>query len=314
MNRTKKVAIVGAGYVGTSIAADLMSTHACGEIVMINRSPEKAWAEAEDLRHGLGFCPDAVKISAGGFESASDADLIVIAAAVKYTPGVSDRLRVLHQNFAIMQDIIPKIMETGFSGIFFIVTNPVDMMSWAVWKLSGLPAHKVIGSGTILDSSRLRYFLTDYLPEYAPNEIDAWSIGEHGESQFIPWSVCTVHGKPILELLKERHIDIDTEALLKRVKDAPIDVIAIKGPITFGIGASCGTALRSILLDQRRVLPVSVMLNGQYGQKGIFAGVPVLLGAEGVMDIIEYQLTEDEKSLFSLSSNVIRTNCNALGL
>ena len=314
MNRQKKVAVIGTGFVGASVAADLMSTRACGEIVMLNRGFGKAWAEAEDLCHGLGYSPDAVKVYAGDYKDAADADLAVISAAVAYTPGVSDRLLVLHKNYAIMQDVVPRLMETGFSGVVFVVSNPVDMMSWAVWKLSELPASRVIGSGTLLDSSRLKYFLTEYLPAYAPNEIDACTLGEHGESQFIPWSVCTVHGKPVLELLRERNIAIDTEALLKKVKDAPIEVIANKGPITFGIGASCGMALRSILLDERRVYPVSVMLNGAYGQDDIFAGVPALLGAEGVLDILEYRLTEAEQEAFDRSCDVIRQNCAALDL
>ena len=314
MNANKKVAIIGAGFVGTSIAADLMSTRACGEIVIFDRNEGKAWAEAEDLRHGLGFCADGVRVSAGSYKDAADADLAVIAAAVAYTPGVSDRLKVLHQNCTIMKDVIPQLMASGFDGILFVVSNPVDMMSWTAWKLSGLPAHRVIGSGTLLDSSRLRYFLSAYLPDYAPNEIDAFSIGEHGESQFIPWSICNIHGKPVLELLEEKNVEVNLADLLMRVKDAPIKVIANKGPITFGIGASCGHALRAILLDEHRVFPVSVMLGGRYGQDDLFAGMPALLGADGVLDIMEYRLPEEEKAQLDASCEVIRYNCGQLAL
>lgn len=182
----KKVAIVGVGMVGMSFAYALLNQNICDELVLIDINKERAWGEAADLSHGLPFAPSSMKIKAGEYSDCGDADLIVICAGAPQLPGESRR-DLLQKNYKVFSSIVQPIIASGFNGVFLVASNPVDIMTQVVYTLSGFPANRVVGSGTSLDSARLRHMMSDYF-HVNPRNVHAYVIGEHGDSEFVPWS------------------------------------------------------------------------------------------------------------------------------
>ena len=194
----KKVAIVGVGMVGMSFAYALLNQNICDELVLIDINKERAWGEAADLSHGLPFAPSSMKIKAGEYSDCSDADLVVICAGAPQLPGESRR-DLLQKNYKVFSSIVQPIIASGFNGVFLVASNPVDIMTQVVYTLSGFPANRVVGSGTSLDSARLRHMMSDYF-HVNPRNVHAYVIGEHGDSEFVPWSQAMLATKPVLEL------------------------------------------------------------------------------------------------------------------
>jgi len=252
------LAIIGMGHVGCALAHHLTIGNFCDELVLINRRKEKAWAEAEDLKHSLGFSESRMRIYAGDYADCADADIVVLAVAAPYTDG-STRLDMLDKATLIFRDIVPRIMDSGFSGIFVVITNPVDALTYLVHKISGLPAHKVIGTGTSLDSARLRYFLADTIG-VDPLSVEAMCMGEHGDSQMIPWSQVTVGAKRFSQIINdnpERLKGIDIDKVQQEISQIAYKIVRAKGATDYGIAAVAARIIKAIIRDGNIVMPVS---------------------------------------------------------
>jgi len=302
-----KVAVVGVGAVGAAVAFDLVMNHICDELVLINRNREKAWAEATDLQHSLGYSGNKMSVRNGDFQDCHDTDLVVISAALPYKTGQT-RLDMLEQAAGVMEDIVPSIMESGFSGIFVVITNPVDVMTYYVQKLSGLPSNKVIGTGTVLDSARLKYYLADVM-DVDSQSVHAICMGEHGDSQVIPWSQITVGGKRFLDILhdnKELLKGFDIYQVAENIKLIAYRIVNAKGATTFGIAETTVQIIKAILKNENKVIPVSAMLNGEYGEEDVYAGVPAVLNSQGIKELVEYHLLDKEMAKLKKSISIIK--------
>lgn len=302
-----KVAVVGVGAVGAAVGFDIVMNHVCDELILINRNKEKAWAETTDLQHSLGYSGYKMDVKDGEYKDCLDADLVVISAASPYITGET-RLDGMEQAVGIMDDIVPAIMGSGFSGIIVVITNPVDVITYYVQKLSGLPSNKVIGTGTALDSARLKYHLADVMGVDLQS-VHAICMGEHGDSLVIPWSQITVGGKKFLDIIhdnKELFEGFDIKHVAENIKMIANRIMNAKGATTFGIAATTVQIIKAILKNENKVIPVSAMFNGEYGEKDVYAGVPAVLYSQGVKELVEYHLLEEEMLELKKSISIIR--------
>lgn len=303
---TKKVAIVGTGFVGMSFAYALLCDGACDEMVLIDINREKALGEAMDLNHGLAFAKTNMKITAGDYGDCADADIVVICAGVSQKPG-EDRISLLQRNRAVFESIVAPVLESGFDGIFLVATNPVDIMTRVVHRLSGFPSRKVIGSGTTLDTARLRYLLGEYFT-VDPKNVHAYVIGEHGDSEMTPWSQALVGTKPIREILAgqpEKYTAAALDEIAENVTKAAYKIIQAKSATYYGIGLALVRIVKAIFGGENSILTVSVRLDGEYGVHDVFAGVPCILGREGVREVLTLELENEELVKFRASCNLL---------
>ena len=302
-----KVAVLGAGKVGSTLAYRLVTEHLCDDLVLVDIDPQKAWAEATVLQHALGFAGHKMRVRAGSYYDCADADLCVLAVGTQFPPN-TPRIERIDHAATIIGRIVPSVMATGFDGIFLVVTSPVDLMTWLVQQLSGLPDQQVIGTGTALDTARLCYYLADAL-DVPPRTVSAWVMGEHGEEQMIPWSQVSVGGQPLETVLQEnadRLPDFDREGICNTIADITYNLASVKGTTTFGIASVAAEIIRVILRDENRVIPVSAMLHGEYGYEDVYMGVPAVLGASGVQQVVECSLTEEEQARLERSVRALR--------
>jgi L-lactate dehydrogenase len=302
-----KIAIIGAGNVGASTAYNLMIQGVCNEIVLIDINKQKAYCEALDLQHGVEFLNREVKVYAGEYSDCGDADIIIITAAVPMIQGQT-RLDMVDSASKIVKSIVPPIMESGFRGHFIIITNPVDIMTYYVYKLSGLPKNQVIGTGTSLDSARLKYRIAKIF-NVDTKSVQGCTIGEHGDSQIIPWSHVTVGGKLLKDILadnKGRFDEINYEELRKLTINDGWEIAKGKGTTNYGIASTTVGIVKAIVNNENRIIPVSTYLDGEYGEHDVYAGVPVVLNASGVKEIVELHITEEELTNFKQSVAIIR--------
>lgn len=312
----RKVALVGTGMVGMSYAYSMLnSSNICDELLLIDIDKKKAWGEAMDLNHGLAFSNGNMKIYAGDYKDCADADIVTICAGVPRKPGDS-RLDLLSKNVEIFKSIIEPIMESGFDGCFLIATNPVDVMSYVTQKLSGLAPGRIIGSGTALDTSRLRYLLSDYF-NVDPRNVHAYVIGEHGDSGFVPWSqakIGTSSLRRICDLSNGRYNFDEMSDIALEVKNVAANIIKAKRATYYSIGMALKRITRAILSDERSILTLSVMPTGQYGQEDVYIGLPCIVGRRGVETILEVDLTDKEKESLGDSCTIIRDLCHKVKL
>ncbi|GAE37447.1 L-lactate dehydrogenase [Halalkalibacter akibai] len=306
-DRVNRVILIGTGAVGCSYAYSLINQGIAEELVLIDVNEFRAEGEVMDLNHGLPFAPSAMKIWKGSYQDCKDADLIVITAGLAQKPGET-RLDLINKNTTVFKEIVQSVMKNQFDGIFLVATNPVDIMTYVTWQESGLPKERVIGSGTTLDTARLRYMLGDYF-EIDPRNIHAYIIGEHGDTELPVWSHTTI-GVEKLDSFLERDTRYDKaqlEAIFEDVRDAAYDIIERKGATFYGIGMSLVRITKAIFQNENSILPVSVFLEGQYGQKDIYIGVPAVINRNGIKQIIEINLSSDEKQKFDHSVEVLRS-------
>lgn len=311
----RKVVLIGTGMVGMSYAYAMLNQNACDELVLIDLNEERARGEAMDLNHGLAFSSSHMRIYAGDYKDCENADLVVIAAGVAQRPGES-RLDLLSRNAQVFKSIIDPVAESGFNGIFLVATNPVDLMTHITYKLSGFNPRRVLGSGTALDTARLRYLLGQYF-QVDPRNMHAYVIGEHGDSEFVPWSQAMLATKPVLELCREsggRCTYEDMERITGEVRGAAQQIIAAKNATYYGIGMALVRITRAIFGNENSVLTVSAMLRGEYGQSGVFAGVPCVVNRNGVQRVLSLQLNEDELAQFSASCETLKSFYDQLKL
>jgi len=295
-----KIVLIGTGAVGTSYAYAVMNQGLCGELVLVDINEEKAKADVMDLNHGMVYAPSPMKIRFGSYEDCRDAALVVISAGVPQKPGET-RLDLVDKNLKVFQSIIEQVMSSGFNGIFLIATNPVDILSYATWKFSGLPKERVIGSGTILDSARFRFLLSKEF-DVAPTSVHAFIIGEHGDSELPVWSSANISGIPIAPRLSdERKNEIFVE-----VRDAAYKIIQSKGATFYGIATGLARITKAILQDENVVLPVGSLLNGEYGYENVYIGTPTIIHRFGRKDIVELALNDFEKEKLAKSVDALK--------
>lgn len=312
MNDSKKVAIVGVGMVGMSYAYSMLNQDICDELCLIDINKERAKGEAADLSHGLPFAPSSMKIYAGGYEDCTDMDLIVICAGAPQMDGETRR-DLLQKNYKVFKSIVDPIVESGFSGVFLIATNPVDVLTRLVVDLSGFPPEKVIGTGTSLDTARLRYMMSDYF-RVNPRNVHAYVIGEHGDSEFVAWSNALISVLPVSQLdnYNENMMNVLMQIAVS-VKESAYEIIKAKKATYYGIGMVLARLTRAILNDENSVFTVSVYLNGEYDVKDICIGVPAVINRNGVREILELSLNPEEKRKFQESSSIIREMLEEIG-
>lgn len=304
----RKVALVGTGMVGMSYAYSMLNQGVCDELVLIDINRKRAEGEAMDLNHGLAFSGSHMKIYAGEYKDCTDADIVVICAGVAQKPGET-RLDLLKRNASVFRSIIQPVTESGFNGLFLVATNPVDIMTRITYEISGFNPKRVIGSGTTLDTARLRYLLGESL-RVDPRNVHAYVIGEHGDSEFVPWSQAMIATKPILSLCGTGgEEDMVSRQELKRIEEevrtAAYKIIEAKQATYYGIGMSLTRITRAIFGDENSVFTVSAMLKGEYGQTGVYAGVPCIINKNGIQRVLPLSLTEEEMERFNSSCNTL---------
>ena len=266
----RKVVLVGTGFVGMSMAYALENQGGVNELVLIDVLKDKAEGEAMDLCHGIAMSPGRMVIKSGNYDECKDANIVVITAGLAQKPGGQTRLELAQTNAGIMKDITEKVVASGFKGIFIIATNPVDLMTYVVQKVSGFPYEKVIGSGTVLDTSRLRYLIGDRL-DVSPKNVHAYIMGEHGDSSFVAWSHSYVGCKPLKDILSERgESDTILDDIYTEVQQAAYEIINKKKATYYGIGLGLAKLVKVILNNGNEILTVSTYIDGNYNHSGMY--------------------------------------------
>ena len=302
-----KIVLVGTGFVGMSMAYSMLNRGGIEELILIDIDKDKTIGEEMDLSHGLPFAPQKMVIKAGDYDECKDAEIVVITAGVAQKQGGQTRLELAEVNTKIVKDITKNIMASGFNGVIIVASNPVDLMAYVVYKVSGLPKNKVIGSGTVLDTARLRYMIADYLKVSSKN-VHAYIMGEHGDSSFVPWKHAYVGCKSIIDIMKDgNHPMEDLDKIHKNVVNAAYEIIERKKATYYGIGMSLNRLVRAILDNENSVLTVSTYLeNGKYGQDDVYIGVPAIINENGVRELLELDLNEQEQEKLDNSCKIIK--------
>lgn len=303
----RKAAIVGCGFVGSASAFALMESGLFSEIVLIDADRNKAEGEALDISHGLPFAKP-MQIYAGGYEDVSDAYVIIVTAGAGQKPGET-RLDLVKKNVGIFKSIIPQIAEYNKDGILLIVANPVDILTYAAAKLSGFPENRVFGSGTVLDTARLKYLLGEHL-DVDNRSVHAFIIGEHGDSEIAAWSSANVSGIPLNDFCEMRDHFNHKEAMeqiAENVKNSAYEIIEKKKATYYGIAMSVKRICEAIVRDEKSILPVSSLQNGSYGIDGVALSLPAIVGKNGVEGVVPIRLSEEEREALSRSAETLRT-------
>lgn len=310
MKSNRKVVLVGTGFVGMSMAYSLLNQGGVDELILIDIDKDKTIGEEMDLSHGLPYAPHKMKIKAGSYKDCKNANIVVITAGLAQKPGQS-RLELAVANAKIMKQITEEVMKSGFDGIFIIASNPVDLMSYVVAEVSGLPKSRVIGSGTVLDTARLRQLIAEYL-EVSSKNVHAYILGEHGDSSLVPWEHCYVGCKKMIDIMKDNNHPMDD---LKKIHDgvwqAAYEIIEKKKATYYGIGMALNRLVKAVLNDENAILTVSTYQNGEYGQEGIYIGVPAIINKDGVKDILQLKLNKQDQEKFNHSCEIMKENINS---
>ena len=307
MKTTRKVVLVGAGFVGMSMAYSLLNQGGVDELVLIDVNKEKTIGEEMDLSHGLPYAPHKIKIKAGTYKDCKNANIVVITAGLAQKPGQS-RLELAVENAKIMKEITENVMNSGFDGIFIVASNPVDLMTYVVSEVSGLPKSRVIGSGTVLDTARLRYLIAEYL-EVSSKNVHAYILGEHGDSSLVPWDHCYVGCKKMIDIMKDNNHPMED---LKKIHDgvwqAAYEIIEKKKATYYGIGMALNRLVKAVLNNENAILTVSTYLDNKYGQQGVFIGVPAIINKDGVKELLELKLNKEDQEKFNHSCQIMKEN------
>ena len=298
-----KVVLIGCGNVGMSYAYALLNQRTyVNELVLIDLNCEKVQGEVMDLNHCLAFAPSKVDIKAGGYSDCSDARIVVIAAGANQDVGET-RMDLINKNSKIFKKIVDEVMQTGFNGIFLIATNPLDVMTYITWKYSGLPANQVLGSGTSLDTARLRYLIGEKI-NVNPKNVHAYVVGEHGDSEFVPWSNATIGLQNIKDFIAENELkDISEE-----VRNAAYEIIERKGNTSYGIGVCLVRITNAILGDENIIISVSAYDK----ENDVYVSTPTIINKKGVREKIFINLNEEETRKMDESIKVIKTAINSI--
>jgi len=310
-----KIVIVGAGNVGSTFAFSLMISGLAREIVLIDKNDLLAKGECMDLNHGISFA-HPTKIYAAGFESCKDADIVVITAGTNQKPGQS-RTDLVQANVAIFKDIIPAISKYAGNAILLVVTNPVDILTYVTLKLSGFPSNRVIGSGTVLDTARLKYMISEFYKVDASN-IHAYIIGEHGDTELPVWSNATIGGLDIETYCsvyaRKTNARIELAKIFEKVKNAAYQIIQAKGATNYSIALALVKITQAIVRNENSILPVSTLITDFYGISDVCISIPALVNITGVEQYVKLNLSDQEQKLFKHSANTLKNLIKATDL
>lgn len=306
----RKVVLVGTGFVGMSMAYALVAQgleSGISELVLIDILKDKVIGEAMDLSHGLPCTSSHMKITAGDYPDCSDADIVVITAGLNQKPGQT-RLELSEANAKIMKDITIQVVNSGFKGIFLVASNPVDLMTKVVQEVSKFPTGRVIGSGTALDTARLRYMIGEYL-NISNKNVHAYIMGEHGDSSFVPWEHVYVGCKKVTDILNDAGKDkSDLDKIYVEVRDAAYEIINRKKATYYGIGLGLARIVKNIMNDTNEILTVSAYLNGEYGHKDIYIGVPAVINSNGARELLKLDLAKENQEKLDKSCKILSEN------
>ncbi|XP_057810598.1 L-lactate dehydrogenase A-like [Salvia miltiorrhiza] len=315
--RNTKITVVGVGNVGMAIAQTIITQDLADELTLVDAKEDKLRGEVLDLQHAAAFLP-RVKINASlDYAETAHSDLCIVTAGARQNPGES-RLNLLQRNVALFKHIVPPLAKYSPDCIILVVSNPVDLLTYVAWKLSGFPANRVLGSGTNLDSSRFRFLIADHLDVNA-QDVQAYIVGEHGDSSVALWSSISVGGVPVLSFLERQQIPYEKktlESIHKEVVQGAYEVIRLKGYTSWAIGYSVASLARTLLRNQRRIHPVSVLAKGFYGIDGgeVFLSLPAQLGRMGVLGVTNVHLTDEETEQLRNSAKTILEVQSQLGI
>ena len=302
----RKVAMIGCGFVGAASCFSIMESGLFSEMVLIDANKEKAEGDALDIAHGLPFAKP-MKIYAGDYDDIVDASVIIISAGANQKPGET-RLDLVKKNVAIFSQIMPEIKKRNVEGVILVVANPVDILTTVAQRLSGLPKGRVFGSGTVLDTARLKYLLGDHLG-IDSRSIHAFIIGEHGDSEIAAWSSANVSGIPIHECCEMRGFynhEKSMQEIAEQVKNSAYEIIERKGATYYGIAMSVKRICEAIVRDEKSILSVSSYLDGQFGIYGISLSMPAIVGRNGVETLVPIQLCEEEQNKLKESAETLK--------
>ena len=314
IRRPRKGAIIGAGQVGMACAYSMLIQSTFDELVLVDVDRVKLEGEVMDLVHGLSFVAPAI-VKAGTIADCQGADIVIITAGARQKTGES-RLELLGRNVAIFKHLISELVQYCPDAIYLVVSNPVDVMTYVTWKLSGLPCNAIIGSGTMLDTARFRYLLAQNL-QLDPRSIHAYIIGEHGDSEVPVWSRLNVAGAPLLALDPELGTIQDPEQwyrLFEQAKNAAYEIIQRKGATSYAIGLAVTQIAQAILRDQNRVLTVSCLTNGIYGIEDVYLSLPAVVNRYGVNRIVQLSLSDKEEQQLKQSAQLLHQAIKELEL
>lgn len=306
----RKVAVVGLGFVGSASAFALMQSGLFSEMVLVNRDMSKAEGEALDISHGLPFAKP-MKIYAGTYDDIVDAAVIVITSGAGQKPGET-RLDLVRKNVEVYRSIIPEIAKRNCEGILLIVSNPVDILTSAAVKLSGFPENRVFGSGTVLDTARLKYLLGEHL-NVDSRSVHAFIIGEHGDSEIAAWSSANVSGVPLHNFCEMRgHFEHEKAMyeIAEGVKNSAYEIIEKKKATYYGIAMSVKRICEAIVRDEKSILPISSIQHGQYGIEGVALSMPAVVGKNGVETLVPIELNEAEQTALRHSADTLKQVLN----
>ena len=310
----RKVAMIGCGFVGSASSFALMQSGLFSEMVLIDADRSKAEGEALDIAHGIPFARQ-MKIYAGDYDDIMDAAVIIVTAGANQKPEET-RLDLVHKNVGIFKSIIPEIAKRNYQGILLIVSNPVDILTYTAWKLSGLPQNRVIGSGTVLDTARLKYKLGEHL-EVDSRSVHAFILGEHGDSEIVAWSSANVSGIPLNHFCEMRghyHHEAAMERIAEEVKNSAYEIIAKKRATYYGIAMSVKRICEAIVRDEKSILPVSGMMQGEYGIRDVVLSMPAIVGGDGIETQVPISLNETEQEKLRESANTLNNVIKELDL
>nr|WP_173362582.1 L-lactate dehydrogenase [Corynebacterium efficiens] len=300
-----RVVLIGAGDVGVAYAYALVNQGIADELCIIDIDEKKLEGNVMDLSHGVVWAGKRTKVRKGTYSDCEDAAMVVICAGAAQKPGET-RLQLVDKNVNIMHTIVDEVMANGFDGLFLVATNPVDILTYAVWKFSGLDHSRVIGSGTVLDTARFRYMLGE-LYDVSPKSIHAYIIGEHGDTELPVLSSATIAGVSMRKMLeKDPELEPRLEKIFEDTRDAAYRIIDAKGSTSYGIGMGLARITRAILNNQDVALPVSAYLEGQYGEEDIYIGTPAIIDRSGIHRVVELEISDREMSRFKHSAQTLR--------
>ncbi len=302
----RKAVMIGCGFVGSASAFSLMESGMFTELVLIDADPNKAEGEARDISHGVPFAKP-MKIYAGNYDDVADAGIVIVTAGANQQAGET-RLDLVKKNISIFKSIIPEIKKRNFNGILLIVANPVDILTYTAVKLSGLPENRVIGSGTVLDTARLKYAIGNHL-DVDNRSIHAFIIGEHGDSEIAVWSSANVSGIPLNNFCEMRgHFDHKnaTEKIAQDVKNSAYEIISMKRATNYGIAMSVKRICEAIVRNEKSILPVSSVMHGEFGIEDVSLSMPAIVGNHGIETLVPISLNEEETKKLQDSAKTLK--------
>lgn len=302
----RKAVMIGCGFVGSASAFSLMQSGLFTELAMIDADPQKAEGEARDISHGIPFAKP-MKIYAGNYDDVRDAGIVIVTAGANQQPGET-RLDLVKKNIRIFKSIIPEIRKRDFNGILLIVANPVDILTYTAVKLSGLPENRVIGSGTVLDTARLKYKIGRHL-DVDSRSVHAFIIGEHGDSEIAVWSSANVSGIPLDRFCEMRgHFDHKnaTEKIAQDVKNSAYEIISMKRATNYGIAMSVKRICEAIVRNEKSILPVSSVMHGEFGIEDVSLSMPAIVGNHGIETMVPISLNEEELTNLKNSAKTLK--------